>query len=307
MSEQFWETLRGGLRTRAAAVAAGLGVADALADGPRPVADVAREVGADADTLNRYLRALAADGLFTETEPGVYGNTPASELLRRETPTGAFAQLFGGPWLEGVARLDASGRASFDDYWARIEDDPHERRLFDLAMAEGKERRVDRVADLEWPTGTTVVDVGGGNGSFLLELVSRRPGLHGIVFDLPETVRDEEELAAAGIEFAGGSFFERVPSADVYVLGTILHDWDDDHARAILETIREHAPAGARVLILDDVLQPGNDPQGGKWLDLLMLMIGGRERTEPEWHALVGAAGLRLDALRDGLIEATCP
>ena len=90
----------------------------------------------------------------------------------------------------------------------------------------------------------------------------------------------------------------------VYVLGTVLHDWDDQQATAILRTIARHR--GARVLIIDAVIPPGNEPHGAKWLDLLMLAITGRERTEPEWHALVEAAGLELVSVQDGLIEARC-
>jgi hypothetical protein len=175
-------------------------------------------------------------------------------------------------------------------------------------MEEGKERRVDRIEGVEWSSGDTVVDVGGGNGSFLLALFSRQPGLRGIVYDLPETVRDEAALAAAGIEFEEGSFFERVPSGETYVLGTILHDWSDDCAAAILRTIREHAPVAARVLILDSVVQEGNAPQGSKWLDILMLAtLDGRERTEAQWRTLIESSGLRVDSVEDRLIQASCP
>jgi SAM-dependent methyltransferase len=304
----LWTLLRGAMGTRVMGLVSELGVADALADGPRPVAELAAEVGADADTLHRYLRALASDGVFAEVEPGVFENTPASALLGREASWGAFAQLFGGIWYDTIGDLDASGEQAFGgDFWAWLAEHPHQRTLFDRAMGQGKEQRVERLAAFEWD-GETVVDVGGGNGSFLLELFARQPGLRGIVYDLRETVRDEAELAAAGIAFVEGSFFERVPEGDVYVLGTILHDWPDDRAAVILETIREHAPAGARVLILDAVVQPGNDPQGAKWLDVLMLAsLEGRERTEPEWRALVERAGLRLDELQDGLIQASCP
>jgi DNA-binding Lrp family transcriptional regulator len=294
--------------TRAAAIVSELGVADALANGPRPVAELASELGADADALHRYLRALASDGVFAELEPGVFENTPASAQLGRDASWGAFAQLFGGVWYEAIGGLDASGEKAFaHDFWEWLAERPRERALFDRAMGQGKERRVDRLAAFEW-NGETMVDVGGGNGSFLLELFARQPGLRGIVYDLPETVRDERRLAEAGIEFVEGSFFDRVPEGDVYVLGTILHDWPDDRAAAILRTIREHAPAGARVLILDSVVQPGNDPEGAKWLDLLMLAtLGGRERTEPQWRELVEGAGLRIDAVEDGLIQASCP
>ena len=119
-------------------------------------------------------------------------------------------------------------------------------------------------------------------------------------------MRDEPALRELGIEFVAGSFFESVPPGDVYVLGTILHDWDDEQAAAILRTINANANPGTRVLIVDAVLAPGNEPHGAKWLDLLMLTMSGRERTEPEWRALVEGASLRVDSVEDGLVQASC-
>jgi hypothetical protein len=309
MSEAVWDLQFGAIATRVVGIVTGLGIADALAAGPRPVAEVAEEVGADADVLERYLRALATRGVFAEVEPGVYRNTEASELLGRDAPAGAFAQLFGGVWYEAVGRLDASGDQAFDgDFWGWLGRHPHERRLFDVAMVEGATRRAERLAGVGFRPGETIIDVGGGNGSLLLELVARHAALRGIVFDLPETVRDEARLAAAGIEFVEGSFFERVPEGDVYVLGTIVHNWPDKAAAAIFRTIRTHAPAGARILIIESVIPPGNGPHGGKWLDLLMLaLFAARERTEPQWRALVEGAGLQIDSIADGLVQATCP
>jgi O-methyltransferase domain len=298
--------------TKVLGIVADLGVAKALTDGPRPVDDIARKVGANADSLLRFLRALASDGVFAEVEPGVFGNTDASRLLSGEG-WDDFAHLFGSVWYQAVADLEAeTGEATFPrtfgtDFWAWFADHPEERASFDRAMTEGKERRVERLSGVEWHGGETVVDVGGGNGSLLVELVRRQPGLRGIVFDLPETNRDEAQLAREGCEFVAGSFFERVPPGDAYLLGTVLHDWDDEHAGAILHTIRKAAAPGARVLIFDSVIQPGNDPQGAKWLDLLMLVIaGGRERTEAEWRELVEGAALRIDAIEDGLVQASC-
>ena len=104
-----------------------------------------------------------------------------------------------------------------------------------------------------------------------------------------------------------GDFFDRVPEGDAYVLGTILRDWDDERAAAILRTIAGHAPPGARVLVLDAVIPPGNEPHGAKWLDLLMLtLFAGRERDERQWRTLLAAAGLEPVDIRDGLIEARC-
>jgi hypothetical protein len=112
----------------------------------------------------------------------------------------------------------------------------------------------------------------------------------------------------ARITFVAGSFFERVPEGDTYVLSRILHDWDDDRASAILTTVRASAPSGARVLVLESVIPEDNEPNGAKWLDLLMLVLaGGRERTEGEWRALLKGAGLRPERIEDGLVVATCP
>ena len=125
-------------------------------------------------------------------------------------------------------------------------------------MAGERDPAAERLAALEWRDGEVVVDVGGGNGALLAELIRRRPELRGIVLDLPETVRDEAALGDR-IEFVDGSFFESVPEGDAYVLSGILHDWPDDDAARILRTIRAAAPPHARLLINESVIRPGND------------------------------------------------
>ena len=302
----IWDGLRGALVTRALGLVADLGVAQALAAGPRSSAELARERGVDPDTLHRVLRALASDGIFEEIAPGVFGATAASEVLARDG-WGDFAHLFGGAWLHAVATLDASGEASFpraygDEFWPWLAAHPEERAAFDRAMAQGWQGRLERLQTVDWRGDELVVDVGGGNGSLLLELLERHRRMQGIVFDLPETVRDEQALGDR-CEFVEGSFFESVPRGDVHLLSTILHDWDDDSAQRILETIR--AAAGQRLVVLDSVIEPGNAPDGAKWLDLLMLVLaGGRERTPEQWRGLLGASGWRATCVRAGVIEA---
>jgi hypothetical protein len=271
-----------------------------------PVAELAAETGADADTLLRLLRALASDGIFAEEEPGVFRNTAASELL---TVDGwdDFARLFGGTWLDAIAGLDASGEASFprvlgQEFWSWFASHPDERAVFDRAMAQGWQGRLERLETVAWRGDETVVDVGGGNGSLLGAFLERHPGMRGIVLDLPETVRDEASFGER-LSFVEGSFFESVPPGDVHVLSTIIHDWDDDSAKRILATVR--AGAGERLVLLESVVEPGNEPQGAKWLDLLMLVIArGRERTEGEWHELLTAAGWEPTRFGKGVIEA---
>jgi hypothetical protein len=307
--ELVWNLVRGGLGSRAVAIVCELGVADALAEGPRPAGELAAALGADAETLHRLLRALASDGVFQETEPGVFANTPASELLRTGEGWADVACLFGGVWYRAAGELGADGRPTFErifgtDFWSWLAEHPAERAAFDRGMEQGKERRAERLEALEWRGDETVVDVGGGNGSFLVELLRRNPGLRGIVFDLPETVRDEVVLGDR-IEFVEGSFFEAVPVGDAYVLGGVLHDWDDEHAAAILRTIRASAPPGAPLLVLDAVVQDGNEPNGSKWLDLLLLtLFAGKERSEAQWRELLAAGGFEPVRFHEALVEA---
>jgi hypothetical protein len=309
----IWDMLRGALATRALAIVADLGIADALAAGPRPVSELAREVGVDEDILHRLLRALASDGVFAETEPAAFRNTEASEILRRGEGWDDFAHLFGGVWHRTAGELDAtSDEAAFPrifgtGFWDWLAEHPEERAAFDRAMVQGWESRVERLAAADWRGDELVVDVGGGNGSLLVELLRQRPGLRGVVFDLAETNRNEAALKDAGIEFVAGDFFDRVPPGDVYILATILHDWDDDRAAAILRTIYASAHADTRTFVIDAVVSPGNEPHGAKWLDLLVLaLFGGRERDEAQWRTLLAAAGFEPVAIRDGLIEARC-
>jgi hypothetical protein len=307
---QLWDLMRGALTSRALGIVADLRIPDALAEGPQPVAELARERGVDADSLHRLLRALASDGVFTEVSPGVFGNSEASELLRREG-WDDFAHLMGGAWHRAAGELDATGEPPFSrifgaDLWTWLAANPGERAAFDHAMEQGKARRLDRLASAGWRGDETVVDVGGGNGSLLVGLLARHPGLRGIVFDLPETVRDEAALGER-IEFVPGDFFVSIPPADVHVLCTILHDWDDERAAAILHTIRAAARDDGRLVILDAVIPSGNDPHSAKWLDVLMLtLFAGRERDEAQWRALLDETGFEPVRMEDGLSEARC-
>jgi hypothetical protein len=305
-----WDLFWGALATRALGVAADLRIADALAAGPQQVADLAREVGADADALHRILRALASEGVFAEEERGVFRNTEASALLRR-SGMDDFAHLFGTVWHRTAGELDATGspvfaRAFGSDFWAWLAEQPAERGAFDRAMAQGVEWKLERLERVAWSGDETVVDIGGGNGAVLIELVRRRPGLRGIVFDLPETIRDEGAFGDR-CTFVAGDFFERVPRGDAYVLSTILHDWNDERAGAILRTIRAAAPNDARLIIMDAVIPTGNERHGAKWLDLLMLVLfAGRERDEEQWRELLGSAEFEPTEIEDGLIQARC-
>lgn len=302
----LWDFLRGSLMSKALAAVVDAGVPEALANGPRPVAELAGEP----DTLHRLLRALASDGVFRETEPGVFEHTDSSRLLLA-AGWSEFAHLFGGVFFAATTDLEAStAEAPFPHrfgagFWEWLAEHPAERAAFDAAMAGERDRAAERLAALEWRDGEVVVDVGGGNGTLLLELIELHPELRGVVLDLPETVRDEAALGDR-IEFVEGSFFDSVPEGDAYVLSGILHDWPDEDAARILRTMRAAAPPHARLLINESVIRPGNEEDGAKWLDLLMLVLaGGRERDEGQWRALLASAGWEAVQFPEtGLIEA---
>jgi O-methyltransferase domain/Dimerisation domain len=316
---RLWRLLRGSLTVQALHVAAELGVADELASGPLPVAELARRSGAHADTLHRVLRALASEGVFAEEHTGEFRNTEASELLFHGGEWHAFAHFFGGAWFRTLGETLHAARTGDETFtrvfgepwWTWLQARPEETTLFNRAMQGGAANRADIFAAEPWDS-ETVVDVGGGNGTLLVELLRRHGSLRGIVFDLPEVARDaERRIAEAGLtdrcRVVEGSFFDGVPAGgDAYLLKSILHDWDDASAEAILRRVRAAAPAHARVLISDAVVESGNEPDESKWLDLLMLTLNrGRERTEPEWRALLDRSGLGLVRIAD-LIEARC-
>ena len=308
--EVVWNLFRGALATRALGVAVDLHIANALAAGPRQAADLAREVGADADALHRILRALASEGVFAEESRGVFRNTEASTLLLRRG-VDDFAYLYATVWYRAVGELDATGdpvfaRAFGDDFWTWLAEHPAERGAFDRAMAQSVEGKLERLERVAWRGDETVVDIGGGNGAVLIELLRRHSGLRGIVFDLPETIRDEATFGER-CTFVAGDFFEAVPRGDAYVLSTILHDWNDARAGAILRTIRAAAPKDARLIVMDAVIPAGNERHGAKWLDLLMLaLFAGRERDEEQWRELLASAEFEPVQIEDGLIQARC-
>ena len=306
--------IMGFMVSQAVYVAAKLGIADLLADHERAAADLAGEAGVHPDALYRLLRLLAGHGIFVEHADGNFANSAESELLR-DAPGSFrdFALVFGedfypalGQTLQAVTTgepvFETVFGSSYDDYLAANREASAR---FNRFMAGDKSAIADLLAAESWRGDETVVDVGGGNGALLQALLERRPNLRGIVFDLPHVVREaEERIRAAGLadrcEVVAGSFFDAVPQArDVYVLSHILHGLDDDRAREVLQRVRHAIPDEGRLLIVEGVVSAPNEP-GLKLLDLLMLILGGRERTEDEWQALLPSGGFQLTGIRPG-------
>ena len=286
-----------------------LGVPDLLADGARPAEELADAAGAHPDRLYRVLRLLAANGIFVEHDGRRFSNNDASELLRSDFRE--FALVFGEEFYPAFgATLHAvrSGESAFDavfgttyvDYLAAR---PDASARFNRFMAGGKDALADALA-ARFRGGETVVDVGGGNGALLEALLARRPELHGVLFDLPHVVEEARERLGERCEIVAGDFFAGVPDgADVYVLSRIVHGMQDEQARELLASIRRAIRGDGRVLFVEEVVAPPNEP-GGKFLDLVMLAVGGRERTEDEWRALLATAGFELHAVDGTVLEA---
>jgi O-methyltransferase domain/Dimerisation domain len=306
--------IMGFMLSQAVYVAAKLGVADLLAAGPKPVEDLAQETGADEDALYRLLRLLAGYRIFAERDGRAFENTPLSELLREGGGFRDFALVFGElifpAWSRTLHTVETGDPAFVEVFGAPWEEhlaaQPEASALFNRFMAGGpggKESVGELLADDGWQGGEIVVDVGGGNGALLIALLERRRDLRGVVFDLPHVAPEaEQRVRDAGLldrcRVVAGDFSERVPEgADAYVLSHILHGLGDEDALELLRTIRRAGPA-ARLLVVDGIVAPPNEP-GMKMMDLLMLVLSaGRERTEAEWRALFEEAGFELARIR---------
>jgi hypothetical protein len=291
---------------RALYVAARLGVADLLSDGPRPIRDLAEELGADSGALYRVLRALAGLGIFQELDPGRFGLTPAAAPLRTDAPNSVRASIVQHgaepEWAAWGAVLHTvkTGEPAFEHVWGESPWDYYGEtrdRMTDISRQDSL-----RLADHPvFACQGRVVDVAGGEGDFLAAVLAANPEASGTLLDRPEIVETARSLLAeAGVdgrcEVVGGDMFESVPGGgDLYLLKRALHDWNDEKAGRILANIRSAMSPAARLVIVTGLVSDANQPSVMKIADLaLMVMLGGRQRTEEEFRGLLAAAGLRL-------------
>ena len=297
--------------TQAIYVAAEIGIADLLANGPRTADELAGGTQTHGASLHRVLRALASIGIFDEDAEGRFYLTPMGELLGSDAPNSkrSLARMAGSEFYRSWGGLLSSvetGGAAFDKVFGKpffqyMNMNPDRWRIYDSAMTGVHDSETIPVLDAyDFMPLKTLVDVGGGNGLALAAILRRHPDMRGILFDLPAVAERAQELvASSGVSdrcrFVGGDFFESVPaSGDAYLLRHVLHDWDDDEAVAILKNCRDAMRPGGRVLVVETVIPSGNEPCFGKWLDLMMLVVGGRERTKEQYEKLFSATGLQL-------------
>lgn len=293
--------------------AAKLGIADLLKDGAKNCEELATSTGTKARSLYRVMRALAQVGVFAEKQEGSFSLTPLSACLQSDIPGSvrALAILFGEEQYKAwgdILHSVRTGESSFEhlfgmpvfEYYAK---NPEAEKTFNAAMTSGSDAEKAAVTQTyDFSNIRKLVDIGGGQGSFISSILKANPTLQGVLFDLPSVVEGAPNvISAEGVaercEIVGGSFYESVPSgADAYILKHVLHDWDDETSLTILKNCHSAIDENGKLLVVEQIVPPGNEPALAKFMDVNMMMLhpGGCERTEAEYQALFEAAGFKL-------------
>jgi hypothetical protein len=309
----MFQLLLGKQLTASLAGIARLGVADHMDDDPVAVEELAAKTNAHAPSLYRVMRMLASLGVFRQ-EDRAFALTPVSALLRTDAPTSLryMAMMLGDEWsIKAYAHMTDCIRTGGDgitmaygkqvfEYFA---EHPEQAETFQKAMTNGSVIAAQSVLSAYDFSGIErIADVGGGHGILIASILGRYPELRGVLFDLPEVVAGvpQSRIAECGgrLEVEAGSFFERVPEGcDAYLMKNIIHDWSDEHCRTILKLMRERLPREGRALVCELMVPDDPGPAPAKMLDIEMLVmtVGGKERTEAEFAALFASAGLKLN------------
>ena len=289
-----------------------LQIPDRLAAGPKPVIELASTTGVNENILYRIMRALATTGTFIETTPGIFANTPISDVFRKTHPQSIYPMAL---WMCNWFHLDTyknmmptlkDGKTALEHIHHKPPFDaifqfPDVAEEFNNAMTAMSASVMPAVLETYDFGGIgTLADIAGGHGFVLTSILAKHKELKGILFDLDHVVKGAEpRIAEMGLASRcttmSGDFFKEVPAADAYVMKHIIHDWDDEKAITILRNCAKHLKPKGKVILIEAVIQPGNEPHFAKWVDIEMFMMpGGKERTEAEFRQLFAKAGLRL-------------
>ena len=308
----YQQVFAGAWITQAVSVAAELGIADLLAGRPLRVEELAEQSGAHAGALYRILRALASVGVFAEEAGHRFALTPMADLLRTDAAGSqrAYAIMMGGEFQATWGELMHSARTGEPGFQKRfgkpffeyMTEHADRHGIYDAAMTVVHGAETEPMLDAyDFSAFRTVADIGGGKGLMLAGLLKRHSGVQGILFDLPAVAdRAHASISSLGLQdrcrIEGGDFFQAVPQGvDAYLLRHIIHDWEDADAVRILRNCREAMNGDGRVLVVEMLIPQGGASGFSKWLDLMMLLVGGRERTREEYSALFASAGLKLN------------
>lgn len=308
--------------SRALHAVAELGVADALDDAPQPSGALADRTAAHAGALDRVLRLLAQYGVF-EYRDGVIAHTPLSRMLRQDHPQSmrSLVRMFGlpGVWatvgeLHSAVRTGepSADRALRGGLWGYLRENPDASRIFGEAMtgkAQGHIAGILKVYDFS--RFNVLADIGGGHGHLIRAIVAATPNVQGVLFDQPQVAEEARNIASDRLRIVGGDFFrDPLPEADGYILMEVIHDWDDEASRKILAAIRRAARPNAKLLLIEALLPNDPAPNWPTTLDIVMLAIGGRQRSLREYSDLLRDSGFAMTREVDtqsgiSIIEAT--
>lgn len=307
---RFMQLLAGKWITAAVSAAARLGIAEAL-ETPKSSADLAADLGCQPSSLERLLRVLAAEGLLT-IEDQLFALTETGAYLRKDQ-LGELANFVGAPFMwDPWTHLDRGirdGRSAFShatgaELFEYLQNNDDDAALYHRAVDAFTRREARALAhEFDFSAATNVVDLGGGLGTLVKELLTAWPHLRGTLFDQPHVIEQARAgLADTGfserIDLYSGDFTESVPPGrDIYVVKHVIHNWPDDVATQILRNCAQAMSDGGRVLVVEGILLPGVRKDGTRLLDLEMMVLcgEGRERTKQEFRSLFRAAGLRLE------------
>ena len=299
--------------SRAVCVIAQLGIPDILKEGDKTTAELAARTDTHAASLFRVLRALASVGVLEHHADGTFANTPVSETLITDTPGTlrwfAISELGQEhyPAWGNLMHSVKTGEIAFDnlfdtDIWSYFQAHPEEAAVFNDSMSGITTQTNEAIIALyDFSPFRKIIDVGGGHGALITAILNNTGNASGILFDAPQVVpgaqkRIESNGLSHRCEIVSGDFFEAVPAGgDAYVLKWIIHDWDDEKSLRILKNIRKEIPLSGKLILIDCVVPESNEPHFSKFIDLNMLvMAGGKERTEKEFEALLSEAGFKL-------------
>jgi hypothetical protein len=311
--EAFFQIILNFWLSRALYIFVKLGIPDLLKDGSKTTNELAAATTTHAPSLYRLLRALASVGMVKSTGDGKFELTPLSELLVTDAPgslrwfmMSELGQEHYPAW-GNLMHSVKTGEIAFDhlygmNIWEYFAKNPDDGAIFNNSMSGVTAVANETItASYDFSGFRQLVDVGGGHGGLATGILKKNPNLKAVVFDAPEVINGtREKITAAGLsdrcEALSGDFFESVPEGgDAYILKWIIHDWDDEKSIRILRNCRKHMTADSRLIIVDTVVPETDEPHFSKFFDLNMLvMTGGKERTEAEFRQLLLSAGFKL-------------
>src|SRR5262249_41970468 len=260
----------------------------------------------------RALRLVSAHGIF-EARHGAYIHTTASRLLRTDHPQSmrSFVRMIGFPsyWrcfepLTTSIRTGESPRKHLipEGMWSYLAEHPEQSRIFNEAMTGKAHGQIAGIlSKYDFSPFKLIADIGGGQGHLLQAILNANPHVSGVLFDLPDVLEHAPAGASERLKFQPGDFFtDSLPVCDAYPIMQVIHDWSDTEAIKILTAIRTSAPAHAKRLLIEAIVPDDAQPSWIKMLDIFMFaLLTGKERTLPEFRALLAASGFHLDNVID--------